>query len=459
MNPFTGRLLGYVFLSLFLAFVAGPYTAQKSVSQTGPIVFLSAVALSASAQQSACPQGVNPVSKDDLKPFPKIDKAVSYLSHWPMQANRVSIYGGNMGGFIQQILGQRQRSFCFEVGGRCYKLKWLMIRDIGSLYLIGLKAPAAVPSLSDSALSRYPQIAAYVKNLEQASVSREDRKFVGGAMEAPEGVSRQAETRGLMPTALQKGTFYETVRTEIDSDEWIQLNKALGTIPERAVFRIGDYLILGELQVLTERVRVPMEWFTIARYGFAILFLVLGLWAMRGIYRKRPGIHLNPRWSAVVGDGLFILFSGFGAYCLIEYAMSRGFHMTPFLNEDVVRGMCAIGYLPVTAFFALFSANQFSQSVEVSDEGLSLHYPGGVRELKWEDIEGLDVRGSYTVVGRGGTMIPRKIQTKLVILTNRGEMTLVEPGSRKTKHKLISTIKENAPDRLQPDLEEIRKAW
>ncbi|MFP4087512.1 MAG: hypothetical protein ACLFUL_12040 [Desulfobacteraceae bacterium] len=106
----------------------------------------------------------------------------------------------------------------------------------------------------------------------------------------------------------------------------------------------------------------------------------------------------------------------------------------------MVRGVCAIGYLPATSFFALCSANQFSQSVEVSRDGLTLHYPGHVKVLNWEDIEGFDRRGSYTMVGRGGILIPRKIQTKLVILTSKGEMTLVEPGYRKTKHKLISTV-------------------
>lgn len=462
MNPLTGRLLGYVFLSLFTAFAAGPYTAQRTVSLSGPVVFLSAVALSQSPPRSACRKDAIHIHEATLKSFPMIQEAVDRLSHWPMEVNQVSLYGGNLPKFMEQVLGRTQRTFCFAYSGRYFKLTWLLIRDMGTLYLVGLASPPAVPVLSKSNLSQYPQTTACVQGLEQAYAdgrSTSDPPLRTDRWRDVEGLQREMEMGRVTPSVLRRDSFYKRIRTQIPMDEWNRLTQDLGVTPERAAFRTGGYLILGASQVVSERVRKPIGWFKIARYGFAVLFLALGLWAMRGIYRKRPGIHLNPRWSAIAGDGIFILFSGFGAYCLIEYAMSQGFHMTSFMNEDVVRGMCAIGYLPATAFFALFSANQFSQSVEVSRDGLTLHYPGDVRELKWEDIKGFDRRGSYTVVGRGGTMIPRKIQTKLVILTNRGEMTLVEPGYRKTKHKLISTIKENAPDRLQPDLEEIRKAW
>lgn len=459
MNPFTGRLLGYIFLSLFFAFVAGPYTEKRIVSKTGPVVFLSAVALSDSIQQSACPQGVSRVSTADLAPFPKIDQAVDDLSRWPVETNRVSLYGGNLGGFIRRILGQNQRSFCFEHQGRCFRLTWLMIRDIGSLYLIGLKAPPAVPSLAGSDLSEYPRLAVYVKNLEQASVFQKTVNRVPGSIRSTEGMRVPSETRWMIPAARQNEPFYETVRTQIGPKEWTHLNRALGTNPERAVFRMGDYLIMGASQVTTEKVGVGIGWFKIARYLFAALFLFLGLFVMRGIYRRRPGINLNPRWSAVVGDGLFILFSGFGAYCLIEFAMSQWVHMTSFMNEDVVRGMSAIGYLPATAFFAYFSAHQFSQSVEASPEGLRLHYPGEMKMLEWENIEGFDTKESYTVVGRAGTMMPRKLQTKLLIRTAKGDVTLVEPGYRKTKQKLIGAFMRHAPQRLRPDLEKLRKMW
>lgn len=79
--------------------------------------------------------------------------------------------------------------------------------------------------------------------------------------------------------------------------------------------------------------------------------------------------------------------------------------------------------------------------------------------LIWEDIEGFDLKESYTIVGRGGIMMLRKIQTKLVIQTNDGITSLVEPGFKENKRNLIRTMADKAPERLQPDLEEVSEAW
>ncbi len=476
MNPYTDRLLGYICLSLFLAFAAGPYTAQKIVSKTEPVVYLSAVALSGSAQRPACLEDVTHVSEKDLTSFPTIQKAVSSLSRSPIETNQVSLYGGNLEAFIKRSLGRSQREICFEYGGRTFKLTWLIIRDMGTLYLVGLNEPPSVPSLAESNLSKYPEMAAYIKNLEKTaqsvkdvepkeepaparSPSGESMKTIDDAMKQFERMQRQIEKQRMVPSAVNGGAFFERERTTLDWNEWVSLNRALGTRQEEAVFSIGDYLILGASEALPERVPMNIEWFGFGRYLFATVFLCFGLFFMRGIYRRRPGINLNPGWSAVIGDGIFILFIGFGAYCLIEYGMSKCFAMTSFMDDEVVRGLCSIAYLPMTAFCALFAANQFSQSVEVASEGLTLHYPGGSKVLIWEDIQGFDLKETYTVVGRGGAMLPRKFQTKLIIHTTGGIMSLFEPGFKETKQELISTIKGKAPERLRPDLEKVSEAW
>jgi hypothetical protein len=468
--------LGYICLSLFLAFAAGPYTAQKIVSKTEPVVYLSAVGLGSSAQKPACLETVINISEKDLAPFPKIKEAVSTLSRSPIETNQVGLYGGNLEAFIKRSLGQSQKEICFEYGGRTFKLTWLIIRDMGTLYLVGLNEPPSVPSLVKSSLSKYPEMAAYIKTLERTaqevkdlepkqetapagSPSGESMKTIDDAMKRFERMQRQIEKQRMVPSAVNRGVFYKRERTKLDWEEWVSLNMALGTDQEKAVFCIGDYLIIGASKALPERVPMNIEWFDVGRYLFAAVFLCFGLFFMRGIYRRRPGINLNPGWSAVIGDGIFILFVGFGAYCLIEYGMSKCFAMTSFIDDEVVRGLCSIAYLPVTAFCAFFAANQFSQSVEVANEGLTLHYPGGSKALIWEDIQGFDLKETYTVVGRGGIMLPRKLQTKLIIHTTGGITSLFEPGFKETKQKLISTIKDKAPERLQPNLEKVSEAW
>ena len=284
MNPYTERLLGYICLSLFLAFAAGPYTAQKIVSKTEPVVYLSAVGLGSSAQKPACLETVINISEKDLAPFPKIKEAVSTLSRSPIETNQVSLYGGNLEAFIKRSLGQSQKEICFEYGGRTFKLTWLIIRDMGTLYLVGLNEPPSVPSLVKSSLSKYPEMAAYIKNLERTaqsardikpkeetmpagSPSGESMKTIDDAMKRFEQIRRQAERQLRASPAANRDAFYRSERTQLNRDEWASLNMALGTDPERAVFRTGDYLIMGVSETFPENVLINIEWFRIGRYS------------------------------------------------------------------------------------------------------------------------------------------------------------------------------------------------
>ncbi len=301
MNLYTQRLLGYICLSLFLAFVAGPYTAQRMVSQTEPVVYLSTIALSSSTQRPACSENVVNISEKDLASFPMVQKAVLSLSRSPIETNQMSLFGGNLGAFVKRALGRSQRAFCFEYRERTFKLVWLIIRDIGTLYLVGINEPPSVPSLAESALSRYPVLAAYIDHLKQAaqtskSLQAKEKtkstvapaldtgKTVDDAIKRFEKIRRQAERRISMPSTIDGSAFYERKRTKLGEDEWASLTRALGADQEGGVFRIGHYLIIGQSEVLPESVPENLKWFTVFRYILAGVFLCFGFLAMKGIY-------------------------------------------------------------------------------------------------------------------------------------------------------------------------------
>lgn len=451
MTAYSGRLVGYLCFSLCLAFAIGPYTDQRKVQKTGPVIFLSGMALTQSSQNPACLNTVYSLDQKSLNQFASISKTVEKLSQWPIKTNQVHLYGGNLGAFIKQVSGQEQRAVCFEYRGRVFRLVWLIIRDMGSLYLVGLKnLPSNVPALEKRRLSAFPKLATHVEKLEK--VIEEAKRLL--KQTEPRMQGQRASSRAIGWTL-----FYKTERTEIGWDEWLALKRELRTGPDNVLFRLDDYLFLSRFEEITEKVLVEITWFKAWRYVFATVFLTLGFLAMRGIYKRRPGINLNPGWAAVVGDGIFISLISFGAYCVIEYGLSEYVKMVPYLDEPAAIAVGAIGYLPVTAFCALFAANQFSLSVEVEEEGIRVYYPGGVDFLIWDNIRDFDLKATYAVVGRVGLLIPRKVQTKLVIETTSGQTTLPEPGLRKTKNELIRTLGSNAPERLRPGLDQVLEQW
>ena len=195
----------------------------------------------------------------------------------------------------------------------------------------------------------------------------------------------------------------------------------------------------------------------VAKYIPAAVFLFSGFFLMRRVYTLQPGITVNPRWAAITGDTIFILFLSIAAYCMIAYGLKRYTGMTPYLYDPIAMGMTTAAYIPIIIFCAFFASNLSTQSIEIGDEGIKVYYPANFLYSSWKDIQGFDLKETYTVAGGNEFRAPRKLQTKLVIHTNRGDMELFEPGLKKTKSALISALGDNAPQRLQGEIEKLIK--
>ncbi|BCL61735.1 hypothetical protein DGMP_24280 [Desulfomarina profundi] len=191
------------------------------------------------------------------------------------------------------------------------------------------------------------------------------------------------------------------------------------------------------------------------RYILAAVFLLPSLTLIRRGYTKQPGIPINPRWVAITADMVFILFLSIMAYCVVAYGWNKFTGTTPYLYDPVAMMTATVVYIPVIIFCAYFTSNLSAQSVEIGDEGIRVHYPANVLFAAWKSIQDFDLKETYTVAGASKFKAPRKLQTKLVIHTNHGDMDLFEPGLKKTKSALINKLKNNAPQCLQEKIEKL----
>ncbi len=211
---------------------------------------------------------------------------------------------------------------------------------------------------------------------------------------------------------------------------------------------------------ITVPAKIKISWFNPARYSLGLVFLLLGLGFARKLGRSLPGIRLNPRWASYVGDGFFIAFIALGAFLILDALMAIVAGMKPALKYD--RGifyMMTVSFFPVTAFFVWFATQLMGQSLAVTPEKVIVYTYGKPDPIPWEDIRGFDLKETHVAVERGGFMMPRKLQTKLVIQTTRGAIELVEAGTKKIKERIIRELKRNAPDRLKGDIANVGEKW
>jgi len=490
MNPYTRRFVGFLCLSMFLALAVGPYSGERLEERTMEAVFLSAVGLTESTTKPACLQRAIEIDIEKIEKFPDIKKAVIQLQGKNLEKNQVHLYSEDLRAFMAYFNNQEENHLCFRYNGRIYKLVWTIISKFGWLYLIGLeRMPADIPVLSKSRLEAFPALKAYIQALDHAAAEarkiHQDMKTGADESDVPkqpdlispgfssndmeqaleqakkryEKINRNTQNR-LKGIESQKWlSLYEEKRRDMGPAEWTVLIKAVGNASGRVRFTCGGYLIMGRSEAITESILIDLLWFKPFRYIFAGVLLLLGVFGMRSVYGRRPGIRLNPIGAIVVGDGIIILFLGFGAFCLIDHGLVRFLQMTSILDEPVIRVMCAIAYLPVTLFFAIFSANLGSQSIVINNAGIRIHYPGRVHFFPWNAVSGFSLRPTYVLVGRIGILMPRKLQTKLVIESGESKSSIVEPGHMETKNRLLYELKEAAPERLHADLNRLREAW
>ena len=199
------------------------------------------------------------------------------------------------------------------------------------------------------------------------------------------------------------------------------------------------------------------------KYVFGSILLLLGIVILIKGYKNQVGIHINPKTVAITVDIINILFLGFAAYCvwafLFHHLTEARIYLYDYDGNKLVLDMIAFSYIPAVAITAFFTSNIAGQSIEINSEGVTVHYPGGSEHFAWNNIVHLKINETFTVAGGEGMLFPRKMQTKLLVKSQKKSMELFEPGLEKIKKKIIAHLQQFAPTRLQDDIARLAKEW
>lgn len=233
----------------------------------------------------------------------------------------------------------------------------------------------------------------------------------------------------------------------------------LGTALALAVGPFNDYRPAPLEARMAGAGPVLVEGLALGRMVAAGVLLLAGVWVMAGQYKKRPGFNVSPTWSAILVDLIIVAFTGMGSFILLDWLAVQWFGVGSFLNDEAVVAVTGIMYLPALAILAGFACNSATQSLEVTAEGLTRHGPGRSRFISWEEIEGVGLTDTHLVKVHGDTALPRKLQTKLAIKTAGGEVTLFEPALKDIKREMLAAMRQVAPERLAPDLDQVAEGW
>jgi hypothetical protein len=180
MGPYPGRLLGYLFLTMFLAAAFGPFTGAHLVQQEKTIVYVSAPAVQ--------------LDNEHLEPFPEVKQAVEALRQTTGDLKEHRLPRELLESFIQKCTGREPADMCFTYEGDTYRVGLFSIFSKGWIRQVGLKETVpGVKVLDADRLKQFPQLLSYVNALDRAAEAAQHEGNAKDGDPQPRSFSRQPD--------------------------------------------------------------------------------------------------------------------------------------------------------------------------------------------------------------------------------------------------------------------------
>ena len=96
----------------------------------------------------------------------------------------------------------------------------------------------------------------------------------------------------------------------------------------------------------------------------------------------------------------------------------------------------------------------------VDNKTIQLFGSSNSKNIRWDELDYIQLNEEQIYVGRVGVMMPRKLQDKLILTDIHGnEIIINEPQLKGEKLKLIDYLSDHAPAKWRPRFTELKSKW
>ncbi|AMC11518.1 hypothetical protein Lupro_09670 [Lutibacter profundi] len=329
---------------------------------------------------------------------------------------------------------------------------------------------SVIPELNELKLANFPALNTFINNYKIETAVKPLKKITKVSPNNKNGYASKDIVKLINQLEGSRKTKKDTVKQKkilhpknyslkIDGKKWRLLKNDLNLKSDVAFIKIGDVILKSNPQENNELTLVKIKWFAQLRYMLFGFFLLAAFLSLKGLYKKLPGINLNPIWASKLGDFISILFLSTLGYTAIEYLLHAFTGAYPYFYDSLFVAMGAIFYIPVMLIFTFFNSKQFSQNIEITKEGITVYYLEKSSFVEWKQIQKFELLSSFLLVSRLNFPMPKKLQTYLVIKTEKNSIYIVEPDLKSIKNKILRALKNNCQENLKPQIATIIDKW
>ncbi len=253
-------------------------------------------------------------------------------------------------------------------------------------------------------------------------------------------------------------------RTRLDQvpvEEWLEFKQDLLGNGDEDSFQYLNCIFKGEVAVSYQDVFVEVPHLRTACKVTGALFMILSLFALRGIYatRSTDGIQVGKRSAMIIWDAVVILVGMTFTWWFVEFVLAKGFQTATEWGEDLAVGMGVFWMVFVYPVVALIVTATSLQTLWVSGEEIVLRGIFGRAAVAWPEVKSISVSQLHSARRSGGFLAPHRVMKVLEIAGRSVTLHVMEPPFASTKKEIISALLEHAPEVHKPRIAVASKEW
>ncbi len=261
--------------------------------------------------------------------------------------------------------------------------------------------------------------------------------------------------------ALQQYEYTRSTRLDdVPVGEWDNFRNA--RLSGNDLFQYGNRIFKGEIRLDNVLADVEVKNLDTALKVLGSIFLVLGLFLLRGLYvfASTSSIQIGKPIIMYVWDLITIGMGTLFTFALIDAMLVKYFQTVSVLGDDEMALFMGLFWIvlanPVMALFVTATA---VQTVWITEEGITVKSLFSRKFIRWSDVKNIKVSEHFIARNVYDVFSLRKVMKVLEIEGNTSTLYIMEPPLDSTKEEILSLLTRYAPMAFTNTISGSSRVW
>lgn len=273
-------------------------------------------------------------------------------------------------------------------------------------------------------------------------------------------VAEEVATLRLLSSSMRAQRLRSTRPDAVPLEEWTAFVETAGISAGGGAFQYGKHILKGQVEAVSVDIGVEVENLKTGSKIVGGLFLVLGLFLLKGCYAPASGgIRVGKRSAILIWDVVIIGVGMTFSLWFLDLILAQVFQTVPDWKEDITWGMGVFWVVLANPVLALITTATSLQTLWITSHTIVLKGLFGSSTMAWPDVDGICVSQLYSPRKVFGRWASHRVMKVLKISAGGSTLCVLEPPYASTKKMILEKLAEQAPEVWKERIAAVSKEW